>query len=339
MAAPLDVLMNYLDNPAPTVEEAQEVFSPLSNGDYDDIHIAALLATIRTRGETFADLAGAAKAFLNASRPFPITGKGILDSAGTGGDGTNTINISTGASLLVSAGGAKVVKCGNRSVSSKSGSADALEALNIPLDLDVDRAVRQFEESGFTFLYAPAYHPAVAHVMPVRRAIKVPTIFNSLGPILSPARPEFQIMGVANPKLGRTIAEVFKELGRSRAIVMHGAGTDEVAVHGPTQFWELRDGEIEEYTLNPEDLGVSTHQLSDLTGGDGKENAEHLRNIFNNTAPEAHRDAIAANAGAMFYLTGRADSYKEGTDKALGLLADSTVKNWLQRHEEANYAK
>ncbi|PQM73417.1 anthranilate phosphoribosyltransferase [Corynebacterium sp. J010B-136] len=339
MAAPLNVLMKFLDNPAPTVEEAQEVFNPLSNGDYDDIHIAALLATIRTRGETFADLAGAAKAFLNASRPFPITGKGIMDSAGTGGDGTNTINISTGASLVLGAGGAKVVKCGNRSVSSKSGSADALEALNIPLDLDVDRAVRQFEESGFTFLYAPAYHPAVAHVMPVRRALKVPTIFNSLGPILSPASPEFQIMGVANPKLGRTIAEVFKELGRGRAIVMHGAGTDEIAVHGPTQVWELRDGEIEEYTVTPDDFGVGTHQLADLTGGDGAENAKALRQVFNNTAPAAHRDAIAANAGAMFYLTGHADSYKEGTDKALGLLADGTVKDWLQRHEEANYAK
>src|SRR5699024_12398907 len=111
------------------------------------------------------------------------------------------------------------------------------EARNLPLDFDVDRAVRQCEQSGFTFLYAPAYHPAVAHVMPVRRALTVPTIFISLGPILSPARPEFQIMGVANPRLGRTIAEVFKELGRGRAIVMHGAGTDEVAVHGPTKFW------------------------------------------------------------------------------------------------------
>src|SRR5699024_4806233 len=174
---------------------------------------------------------------------------------------------------------------------------------------------------------------------PVRRAIKVPTIFNSLGPILSPARPEFQIMGVANPKMGRTIAEGFKELGRGRAIVKHSAGTDEFAVNGPTQVWELRDGDIHEYTATPEAFGVSTHQLSDLTGGDGKENAEPLRRIFDNSAPAAHRDAIAANAGAMFYLTGKADSFKEGTDKALGLLADGTVKDWLQRHEEANYAK
>ncbi|MDY3127855.1 MAG: anthranilate phosphoribosyltransferase [Corynebacterium sp.] len=331
-------LIAYLDNNNPTVEESYEVFAPLTNGEYDDIHIAALLATIRTRGETFADLAGAAHAFIKAARPFPVTGEGLLDSAGTGGDGTNTINISTGASLVAAAGGAKVVKCGNRSVSSKSGSADVLEALNIPLDLDVDRAVRQFQESGFTFLFAPAYHPAVAHVMPVRRALKVPTLFNSIGPILSPARPEFQIMGVANPAIGRMVAEVFKELGRGRALVMHGAGTDEMALHGPTTVWELRDGEIEEYTLTAKDFGLPAHDLNQLTGGTGEENAAALRAIFANEAPQAHRDAIAANAGAMFYLTGAAESYADGADKAVQLLADGTVASWLQRHEEANYA-
>ena len=158
----LDRLRAYLDNPHPTVEEAHDVFMPLTVGDYDDVHIAALLATIRTRGETAADITGAAQAFLKAARPFPITGHGVLDTAGTGGDGANTINISTGASLITAAGGCMVVKHGNRSVSSKSGSADVLEALNIPLDLDVDRAERQVRASNFTFLFAPAYHPAIA---------------------------------------------------------------------------------------------------------------------------------------------------------------------------------
>src|SRR5699024_2481855 len=137
----LQTLLRFLDNKAPTVEEAVEVFTPMTIGEYDDVHIAALLATIRTRGETFADIAGAAKAFLNAGHPFPVAGEGVLDTAGTGGDGANTINITTGASLLAAAGGLKVVKHGNRSVSSRSGSADVLEALNIPLDLDPDRAV------------------------------------------------------------------------------------------------------------------------------------------------------------------------------------------------------
>lgn len=332
-------LIAYLNNSAPTVEESLEVFAPLTNGEYDDVHIAALLATIRTRGETFADIAGAAKAFINAAREFPITGEGILDTAGTGGDGTNTINISTGASLIAAAGGARVVKCGNRSVSSKSGSADVLERLNLPLDLDIDRAVRQFEESGFTFLFAPAYHPAVAHVMPVRRALKVATLFNTLGPILSPARPQFQLMGVANPKIGRVVAEVFAELGRDRAMVVHGSGTDEIAIHGPTTVWELNNGEISEYTVEPADFGLERSELSELTGGDGAENAEHLRAVFENRGPRAHRDALAATAGAMFYLTGHTEDLAGGTAKALELLESGDVAQWLLKHENTDYSQ
>lgn len=338
-AAPLNRLLAYLDNHDPTIEQAREVFEPLTVGEYENVHIAALLATIRTRGETFADIAGAAQAFIAAARPFPITGAGLLDTAGTGGDGTNTINISTAASLVAAAGGAKVVKGGNRSVSSRSGSADVLEALNIPLDLDVDRAVTQFENSGFTFLFAPAYHPAVAHVMPVRKALKVPTLFNTLGPLLSPARPEYQLMGIARPEMGQTIAEVFRELGRKRALVVHGSGTDELAVHGPTTIWELQDGEISRYELTPEDLGATRHQLSDLEGGDGAANAAAIRAIFASSAPQAHHDAVAVNAGAMFYVTGKAASIAEGTEMARTIINDGTVQNWLATHEEADYGE
>ena len=264
MADHVEVFRRFINNPDPTLEDAVEAFTPLTVGDYDDVHIAALLATIRTRGETFADIAGAAKAFLAAGRPFPVTGEGIMDTAGTGGDGANTINITTAASLVAAAGGVKMIKCGNRSVSSKSGSADVLEALNIPLDLDPDRAVRQFESSNFTFLFAPAYNPAIAFVQPVRKKLGVSTLFNTMGPLLSPARPEFQIMGIANPGLGPTIAETMKTLGRSRALVVHGAGTDEIAVHGDTLVWELKGGEISHYTVAPAELGVDKHMLEDL---------------------------------------------------------------------------
>ncbi|MCZ9310177.1 anthranilate phosphoribosyltransferase [Corynebacterium uberis] len=335
----LSLLTDYLDEPNPTVEQAQQVFTPLTVGDYDDVHIAALLTMIRTRGETFADLLGAARAFLAAGRPFPITGAGILDTAGTGGDGQNTINITTGASLVAAAGGAKMIKCGNRSVSSRSGSADVLEAMNIPLDLDPERAVRQFRASNFTFLFAPAYNPAISHVQPVRRALKIPTLFNTLGPVLSPARPEYQIMGVANPSVGRMIAEVFRELGRGRALVVHGSGTDEVAVWGPTTVWELtRSGEISEYTIHPEELGLDTYALSELAGGDGPTNARHLYAAFDGTGSPAHIAAIAASAGAMFYISDAADSLREGVDRARALMADGTVSQWLATHEEADYA-
>ena len=335
----LKTLQRFLDIKEPTMEEAIEVFTPLTVGDYDEVHIAALLTCIRTRGETFADVAGAAKAFLKAGRPFPITGEGLMDTAGTGGDGANTINITTAGSLIAAAGGVKMIKHGNRSVSSKSGSADVLEALNIPLDLDPERAVRQFEASNFTFLFAPAYNPAVAHVQPVRKALGVSTLFNTMGPLLSPGRPEHQLMGIANPAQGQLLAEVFQELGRSRALVAHGAGTDEIAVHGTTEFWELRDGEITHYTKEPEDLGIERHELADLVGGEGEENAALIRAVFEATGSPAHRDAIAASAGAMFYLDGQVETLKEGTEKALGLLADGTVAAWLKKHEEANYAK
>lgn len=335
----LEVLKRFMDNHEPTLEEAIEAFTPLTVGDYDDVHIAALLATIRTRGETFADVAGAARAFLAAGRPFPVTGEGLMDTAGTGGDGANTINITTAASLVAAAGGVKMVKCGNRSVSSKSGSADVLEALNIPLDLDPERAVRQFESSNFTFLFAPAYNPAIAHVQPVRKALGVSTLFNTMGPLLSPARPEFQIMGIANPAQGQLIAETMRELGRGRALVVHGAGTDELAVHGESQIWELdREGNITHYTVTPEDLGISRHSLEDLRGGDGEENAAAMRATFAGEGPQAHRDAVAATAGAMFYLYGTTDTIAEGVQRARALLDDGTVQDWLARHEEADYS-
>ncbi|OHO35258.1 anthranilate phosphoribosyltransferase [Corynebacterium sp. HMSC034E11] len=338
MTSQLEIFRRFMDNPEPTLEEAIEAFTPLTVGDYDDVHIAALLAMIRTRGETFADIAGAARAFLAAGRPFPVTGEGIMDTAGTGGDGANTINITTAASLTAAAGGVKMIKCGNRSVSSKSGSADVLEALNIPLDLDPDRAVRQFESSNFTFLFAPAYNPAIAFVQQVRKALGVSTLFNTMGPLLSPARPEFQIMGIANPALGQVIAETMRELGRNRALVVHGAGTDEIAVHGDTEVWELKDGEITHYTVTPEELGVERHSLEDLRGGNGAENAAFMRATFAGEGPAAHRDAVAVSAGAMFYLYGIADSLAAGTEHAKQLLANGTVADWLATHEEADYS-
>lgn len=335
----LEILRRFLDNRTPTLEEAVEAFTPLTVGDYDDVHIATLLATIRTRGETFEDIAGAARAFLAAGRPFPVTGEGIMDTAGTGGDGANTINITTAASLTAAAGGVKMIKCGNRSVSSKSGSADVLEALNIPLDLDPERAVRQFERSNFTFLFAPAYNPAIAHVQPVRKSLGVPTMFNTMGPLLSPARPEFQIMGIANAAQGQMIAETMRELGRGRAMVVHGASTDEIAVHGETQVWELgRDGDIRHYTVAPEELGVARHRLEELRGGNGQENAAMMRATFAGQGPQAHRDAVALSAGAMFYLYATCDTIADGVAHAGDLLDNGAVQAWLATHEEADYS-
>lgn len=324
----------FLNNPAPSLEEATAIFSALSKGEFTDIHSAALLATIRTRGETAADVTGAAQAFLEVARPFPLSGAGVLDTAGTGGDGANTINITTGASLLAAAAGARTVKCGNRSVSSKSGSADVLEALNIPIDLSPEAAAQQVSDHNFTFLFAPLYHPAIAHVQPVRRTLKVATLFNTLGPILSPVRPEFQIMGIANPAQGELIINTFRDLGRSHALVVHGAGTDEIAVHGPTTIWELQDGEIRNYTLHPADFGVSEHAISTLTGGDAAYNARALEQVFAGQGETAHTDALVATCAAMLYVSGQAATIKDGAEQARAVIADGTAQQWLAAIQE-----
>lgn len=335
----LQTLISFIDNPTPTLEECIEAYTPLTVGDYDDIHIAALLTAVKVRGETANDLLGAARAYNKASRPFPISGAGLMDTAGTGGDGKNTINITTAASLVAAAGGVKMVKHGNRSVSSKSGSADVLEAMHIPLDLDPDRAVRQFEASNFTFLFAPAYNPAVGHVQPVRRALKFPTLFNTLGPILSPAHPEYQLMGIANPAQGEIIAETFRDLGRRRAMVVHGDGSDEIAVTGVTKVWELIDDTITHYELTPDDFGIGSHTFEDLAGGEGADNAAAIYAVFNGEGRPAHRDAIVASAGAMFYLYGVDANVRAGTDRAKEMIDDGTVATWLKKHEEANYGE
>lgn len=323
-------LTEFLLAEHPSAEEVEAVFRPLTAGEYSNVEIAALLATMRTRGESKEDILGAARAFLDAAQPFPVAGTGILDTAGTGGDGANTINISTGASLVVAADGCPVVKCGNRSVSSKSGSADVLEELGISISLNPEQGLAQFKNSNFTFLFAPAYHPAVAHVMPVRKELKIPTIFNTLGPILSPVRPDYQLMGIAKPALGQTIAEVFQELGRKHALVVHGSGVDEIAVHGSTEFWEVTPEEIKHYELSPEELGIRQHSLDALRGGDGAENARLLKEVFAGGGVEAHRDALAVNAGAMFYLHGKAESLAAGTQHALEVLASGKVAQWLE---------
>ena len=175
--------------------------------------------------------------------------------------------------------------------------------------------------------------------MPVRRALKVPTIFNTLGPIIAPAKPEFQVMGVAKPQIGEMVAETFRVLGRGHAIVVHGSGTDEIAVHGPTKIWEVRGEEITHYEITPDDLGLGTYALSELAGGDGAENARLMRQSFAGKGPRAHRDALAANAGGMFYVTGITDSIKEGAELAIDLLESGQVNQWLKFHEEANYGK
>ena len=217
-----------------TQDETGVVFAALGAGDLTETETAALLAALHSRGETADEVAGAAGAFRGAARAFPEVPFPLVDVVGTGGDGAGTINISTGAGIVAASMGVCVAKHGNRAVSSRTGAADVVAALGLPLDLSPQEAVEVLARDHFVFLFAQAYHPAMKHVAPIRRALATPTIFNVLGPLLNPAHLTYQLMGVADPAILDMIAQAMVRLGRKRALIVHGAGTDEIAVHGTT---------------------------------------------------------------------------------------------------------
>ncbi|WP_103061478.1 anthranilate phosphoribosyltransferase [Actinomyces qiguomingii] len=318
-----------------TQDETGVVFAALGAGDLSEAETAALLAALHARGETADEVAGAASAFRDAARPFPEVTFPLVDVVGTGGDGVGTINISTGAGIVAASMGVSVAKHGNRAVSSKTGAADVVAALGLPLDVTPEQAVEILARDHFTFLFAQAYHPAMRHVAPIRKALATPTIFNVLGPLLNPAHLTYQLMGVANPDILDMIAQTMVKLGRKRALIVHGAGTDEIAVHGATQVREATPRGVKAYEVTPEELGVSTYTLEDVLGGEPEENAALLREVFAGRGEPAHRDAIAVNAGALLYLAGPADNLADGTRMALDQLASGRVAEHLDSMTKA----
>lgn len=311
-------------------DDARAVFAALSSGVFSEVETAALLAALHARGETADEVAGAADAFRAAARPFPTISKPLFDIVGTGGDGVGTINISTGAGLTAASMGLTVAKHGNRAVSSKTGAADAIAALGLPLDLTPEQAASVLEKDGFTFLFAQAYHPAMKFVAPVRGALRTPTIFNILGPIINPARLTYQVMGVADASKLDMIAETQVRLGRERALVVNGLGLDEITVHGATTVREIGPDGVRSYEVAPEELGIRTRDLSEILGGEPVENGRILREVFAGRGTEGQRDVIAVNTGALLYLAGRAATLKEGTEAALEQLASGKVADHLE---------
>lgn len=308
-----------------TREETAQLFSSLIAGELTEAAIAGMLIALKMRGETIDEISGAADALLAAAKPFPrpafSPSQGIVDIVGTGGDGLNTINISTTAAFVAAAAGAKVAKHGNRSVSSKSGSSDLLAQFGIDLTMAPETASQCLASLGLCFLFAPHYHGGVKHAVPVRQALKTRTLFNVLGPLINPSRPDFMLLGVYSPSLVRPIAEVLNALGVQRAMVVHGSGLDEVALHGETQVAELIHGNITEYQLSPEDLGVPLANIKDLEGGEPDENAAITKAVLQGQGRTAHTHAVAINAGCALYISGVCDSVQSGTRLALNTLA------------------
>lgn len=290
-----------------TQSESQELFDHIIRGEMDPILMSAVLTALKIKGETPDEIAGAAKALLANANPFPRPDYDFADIVGTGGDGSNTINISTTSAFVAAACGVKVAKHGNRGVSSKSGSSDLLDSFGINLAMSAEDTRQALDDLGVAFLFAPQYHGGVRHAMPVRQTMKTRTIFNILGPLINPARPNIELMGVYSLDLVRPIAETMLQMGLKRAAVVHGSGLDEVAVHGETHVAEIKDGKIVEYTLTPQDFGLETYPLEAIKGGEPEENRDIITDILNGKGTPAQLAAVAVNVALLLRLFGKED--------------------------------
>ena len=262
-------------------EEMSGLMGRLMDGELSDVHKAALLTALAAKGETSGEIAGAADALRRRLVPIPHEVEGVVDTCGTGGDGRGTFNISTAAALVTAAAGVPVAKHGNRSVSSRCGSADVLEAAGVEVDVQPEAAGRSLAEAGICFLFAPSYHPAMREVMPVRRALAVRTLFNVLGPLTNTAGARRQVVGVYAEHLVPVVAAVLADLGAEHALVVHGCdGLDELTTTGPTRVAEVTPAGVRQYEIRPEEVGVERGRPEDLEGGDPVHNASQLEAVL-----------------------------------------------------------
>jgi anthranilate phosphoribosyltransferase len=291
--------------------EARRVMNAVMEGEATPAQIGAFLGGLRVKGETVDEITGCAKAMREYAVRVTPRRRDLVDTAGTGGDGGKTFNISTAAALVGAAVGAAVAKHGNRAVSSSSGSADVLEALGFELELEPEQVADSIDELGFGFLFAPAHHPAMRYAASVRQELAVRTIFNLLGPLTNPAGARAQVVGVYAPGLVRTIAEVLLRLGAHRALVVHGAGgIDELSPAGPNLVCEVAGGAIQEHAVDPRDLGLRLCAPEELAGGSPEENAATIREVFAG-ATGARRDAVLLNAAGAIVVAGIAGNLQE----------------------------
>lgn len=320
MAVP-HALRRMVDGHALTADEARGAIASIMQGEATAAQIAALLTAWRMKGETAIELAGAARALRDHAVRLPFVPAGAVDTCGTGGDGLHTLNISTCAALVVAACGVPVAKHGNRSVSSRAGSADLLEALGVPLDATPDALAACLRDERFAFLFAPVFHAAMKHAAQPRREIGIRTIFNLIGPLSNPAQAPFQLVGVFHAALLRPLAEALGALGAERAWVVHGSGgLDEIATDGPTHIAEWREGRVREFVFEPREAGIEPVPLAVLRGGDVEANAARARALLRGEADDA-ASVVALNAGAALCIAGAAESVREGVIMAHASLA------------------
>lgn len=330
-------ILEILTRRSLTREEANDTFAQIVGGGWSEVEIAGLLGALKARGETPDEIAGAAQALRNAALRFPRPDYLFADCCGTGGSFCATQNVSTAVAVVAAEMGLPVAKHGNRAVSSKSGSADVLEAVGVRLEATPEVARRCLDEVGVCFLFAPQYHAGVRHAMPVRRAFGTRTIFNVLGPLANPARPPVQIVGVYDPQLCLPLAMTLALLGLQAALVVHGDGLDEIALHGTTRAALYRDGRLSELELTPEEAGLARRPLDDLRGGQPAENAAAFRALLAGQDNGAYRDAVAFNVGALSWISGRHPSLADGVEQALDVLSSGRCAERLVRWIEISH--
>lgn len=316
--------------------QSQAFFTDVMSGDVPEALLGSLLTALKIKGETPEEISGAALAIRNFATKFPEQPYDLADCVGTGGDGANTINISTTSAILAAACGLKVAKHGNRSVSSMSGSADLLEAFGVNLTMTPTTASQCIEQANICFLYAPAYHLGFKYAGPVRKAMGIRTLFNILGPLVNPAAPKVMLLGVYTPELLTTIAESLQLTGVNRAFVVHGSGLDEIAIHGETQIIELKQGQLIKKTISPEDFGLPRYALEDIKGGTPQENAEFSQAILAGHGKPAHNAAVIINTAALLYLHGKAESLKAAADIAQSVLSSGQALHTLEKLVEVS---
>ena len=299
--------------------EAERVMASVMAGEVSPARLAALLTALRMKGESDDEILGFARAMRAAAVPVAAPPDAI-DTCGTGGDASNSFNISTGSAIVAAAAGVTVAKHGNRSASSKCGSADVLEALGVKIAVTAEQAEQCLERVGIAFLFAPAFHPAMRHAGPTRGEIGIRTVFNILGPLSSPARVKRQALGAASPDLAPRMAAILGGLGCERALVFHGSdGIDEITLAGPTTVHDLREGTVTSCEVTPEDMGLDEAPSDALVGGGPEENAAILRSLFaGETGPK--RDALLANAAAGLVVAGKADDLSAGVKLAADVI-------------------
>ena len=319
-------------------EQARDVMNQVMAGEATPVQIAGVLIALRAKGESVEEMAGFVDSMRAHATPLSVP-QGTIDTCGTGGDRAGTFNISTAAALVAAGAGIPVAKHGNRAASSRCGSADVLEALGVDITLGPDGVRRCIDVAGMGFCFAPTFHPAMRHAGPARRELGIRTVFNVLGPLANPGRVRSQALGVGAPALAPLMARVLKDLGHERALVFFGEdGIDELTTTGPSRVFELKDGVVDEYELDPEDLGVPRARSEDLRGGTPPENAQLLRQVLDGETG-ARRDVVLLNAAAAIMAAGRARDWREGLAVASESIDSGRAKQALNRLVEASQQK